>query len=248
MKRLLMINPNVTESVTEKVAEAGRRFMPDVDIRSRSGRFGAAYISSRASYAVAGHAALDRLAEEGDWADAVLLACFGDPGLEALREVSPAPVIGLIEASCAEAAQGGRRFAIVTGGERWKPMLEEAIGLGGFGDRLARILAVAPTGGQIANDPEGALALLAQSCRDCVERDGAEAVILGGAGLIGLAARVAPMVGAPVICSVEAGLRAARSALDAPSARKDASTVATPSSGLFPALTDLLATGRLAPR
>ena len=241
---LLVINPNTTGAVTQRVAEAAREALPGVAVSSCTGRFGAAYISSRASFAVAGHAALDCLCEHAAGADAVLLACFGDPGLDALREVSPVPVIGLVEAACHEAAAGGRRFAIVTGGERWEPMLREAIAARGLGDGLAAIHTVAPTGGQIAEDPEGALDLLAVSCRTCVDRYGAEAVILGGAGLLGLASRIAPRCPAPVICSVEAGFRASARALANP-VRRAATTVPTPSVGLSPALAQMLAAGRM---
>ncbi|HUN11159.1 MAG TPA: aspartate/glutamate racemase family protein, partial [Rhabdaerophilum sp.] len=119
MPRLLIINPNTTEAMTRKVGDAARAMLPGVAITEATGRFGSAYIASRASYAIAGHVALDCLAAHRAGCDAVLLACFGDPGIEALREVSPVPVIGLIDATTAEAGQGGRRFAIVTGGARW---------------------------------------------------------------------------------------------------------------------------------
>jgi allantoin racemase len=245
---LLLINPNTTHAITGRMAELGRGLLPDVRISAVNGRFGCAYISSRASFAVAGHAALDCFAEHGAGADAVLLACFGDPGLDALREVASVPVIGLVEAACHEAMAGGRPYAIVTGGERWGPMLAEMAAQRGLGRGLVRILTVAPTGGQIADDPDGALQMLAESCRACVT-DGAEAVILGGAGLIGLAARVAPIVGRPVICSVEAGFRAAQAALQAVRGQGSnapaGSTVATPSLGLSTPLAALFAQGRM---
>lgn len=247
--RLLIINPNTTSAVTQKVVAAAREAVPGVDVVGSTGRFGAAYISSRASFAVAGHAALDCLAEDGPGADAVLLACFGDPGLDALREVCPVPVIGLVEAACTEASAGGRRYAIVTGGERWAPMLREMIRMRGLDDGLVAIHTVAPTGGQIAEDPDGALDLLASSCNHCVQQHGAECVILGGAGLLGLAARIRPRIaaqtGARVLCSVEAGLRAAARALASPARSEDATTVPTPSVGLSAALAALLETGRL---
>ena len=79
--------------------------------------------------AIAGHATLDAYAEHGADADAVLLACFGDPGLWALREGSAAPVTGLAEASFLQARRHGG-FAVVTGGAKWKPMLQRlALGL-----------------------------------------------------------------------------------------------------------------------
>ncbi|NNM74825.1 aspartate/glutamate racemase family protein [Enterovirga aerilata] len=207
--RLLLINPNTTESITDLVAARARALAgPDVEVRAVSGRFGARYIASRAAAAIAGHAALDALAAHHDGCDAVLLACFGDPGLMALKEVSPVPVVGMAEASCHLACLFGRQFSIVTGGERWDPMLHEFVAGLGLSSRLAGIRTVAPTGAEIAADPERAMALLAEGCRVCAEEDGAEAVILGGAGLAGLADRIGPDVPVPVICSLEAGLRA----------------------------------------
>lgn len=206
--RLLLINPNTTDGITELVASRSREIAgPGVEVRAVTGRFGARYVASRAAYAVAGHAALDALAEHGDGCDAALLACFGDPGLLALKELSPIPVVGMAEASCHLACLLGSRFSIVTGGERWGPMLCEFVVALGLGARLASVRAVAPTGADIANDPERALALLAAACNSCAEGDGAEVVILGGAGLAGLAQRIAPNVPVPVICSLEAGLR-----------------------------------------
>jgi allantoin racemase len=72
---------------------------------------------------------------------------------------------------------------------------------------LAGIHTVAPTGAQLAADPEGARALLGQACRDAVRQLGAQAVILGGAGLAGMAAAIQASVSVPVIDSVQAGAR-----------------------------------------
>jgi Asp/Glu/hydantoin racemase len=215
-KRLLILNPNTTDAMTGKTVDQARVMLPDAEIVAATGRFGPRYIASRASFAIAAHAALDAYAANRQGVDAVLLACFGDPGLDALREVSPAPVIGLVEAATAEASKGGRRFSIVTGGVLWQSMLRESLGTRGLVDKLASIRTVAPDGGAIARDPDGALRLLAEACDACVAEDGAEAVILGGVGLIGLAGKIAATRTYPVICSVEAGIVAAGRALHAP--------------------------------
>ncbi len=218
--RILLLNPNTTASVTDLVADRVAAVVGDAaTFVPVTARFGAAYIASRAAMAIAGHAALDAFAAHGEGCDAVLLACFGDPGLLALREVSPVPVVGMLEASCLEARRTVGRYAIVTGGALWKPMLAEAVVGLGLGAGLAGIRTVERTGGEIAADPEGSLAALAAACRDCADEDGAEAVILGGAALAGLAARVQPHVPVPVLCSVEAGIRASLVAAGAPSPR-----------------------------
>jgi Asp/Glu/hydantoin racemase len=208
MPRLLVINPNTTQSITDLVARhVGAAVGPGFEIVPATGAFGCAYITSEACFAVGAHAALDCLERHGAGCDAVLLACFGDPGLFALKETSRVPVLGLAEASMLEATETAGRFSIVTGGAAWKPMLERFAAQLGYADRLASVRTVALTGGQIAADPEAALATLADECRLAAERDGARTVILGGAGLVGLAARLADRVPVPVLDSVLVGAR-----------------------------------------
>ncbi|ROZ64946.1 aspartate/glutamate racemase family protein [Ramlibacter sp. WS9] len=211
MRELLVINPNTSASVSDLLqghvqAEAGLH----VRVRTVTARFGAPYIADEASYAVASHAALDAwaaaLAQPGPAPDAVLIGCFGDPGLLALRESSPAQVTGLAEAAFIEAARHGR-FAVVTGGTRWAPMLQRLAQALGHAPALAGIHTVVPTGAQLAADPAAARALLAQACRDAVRQLGVQAVILGGAGLAGMAAGIQPGLGVPLIDSVLAGAR-----------------------------------------
>jgi Asp/Glu/hydantoin racemase len=247
VRQLLVINPNTSESVSRLLhshvqAAAG----PLVQVRTVTARFGAPYISDEASYAVAAHAALDA------WAaaltagpdgtpppapDAVLIGCFGDPGLLALRESSPVPVTGLAEAAFIEAARHGR-FAIVTGGARWAPMLQRLAQALGHAPLLAGIHTVAPTGAQLAADPLAAHALLAQACRDAVRQFGAQSVILGGAALAGMAASIQPGLDVPLIDSVLAGAQwALRS--QTPPAQRSAPGFDVPWERLSPELTAL---------
>jgi allantoin racemase len=238
--RILLINPNTSQAVTDLVAGHVRRQIGDrAELHAVTGRFGARYIASRAASAIAAHAALDAMAEHGDGCDAVYLACFGDPGLLALRELSSVPVIGMAEAACREAAATGR-FGIVTGGAAWGPMLREFASAIGLDDRLAAIATVAPSGGAIAEDPERALGVLAQAVRD-THAAGADTVILGGAGLAGLVRRIASQVPCPLICSVEAGTRAVL-ALTAPPRVLAHRPAPIESIGLAPALARRLAT------
>lgn len=212
MRKLLVINPNTSDFVstllqTRVQASAGLH----VQVRTVTARFGAPYISCESSFAVAAHATLDAWAAALQTSataspDAVLIGCFGDPGLLALRDSSPVPVTGLAEAACIEAAQHGS-FAIVTGGERWAPMLQRLAQSLGHGAALAGIHTVAPTGAQLAADPASARTLLAQACRDAVRQFGVQAVIVGGAGLAGVAAAIQSEVDVPLIDSVLAGTR-----------------------------------------
>jgi Asp/Glu/hydantoin racemase len=238
--RILVINPNTSVWVTEILAARIREIAgPGVTVFPATARFGFPYIASRAAAVIAGHAALEALAEHCRDGDVVFLACFGDPGLAALREVSPAPVVGMADASVRAACRLGPRFAIVTAGPAWKPMLEEMVVAFGLSHRLAAIRTVDQAGDAIAHDPACALDRLVEACDACVNESQADSVILGGAGLCGLASAVQGKVPVPVICSVEAGARAAL----APDDRRGGVTTITPrlsTVGLLPALAKLL--------
>ncbi len=244
--RLLLINPNTMPEMTALVVRAIQPHLPpETTLVPVTGRFGAQYIASRSAAAIAAHAALDAFAEHGADCDGVYLACFGDPGLLALKELARVPVIGMAEASSRLAARQAERFSVVTGGERWGPMLREFLGSLGLAGRLAAVETVAPTGADIARDPDGSVTLLAEACNRTVARDGAGAVILGGAGLAGLAARVQPHVSVPVICSAEAGVTMLLETLREPPAKPQSGDFALPapvgSTGLSDSLSRLLA-------
>jgi len=206
---LLVVNPNTTESVSQLLlAHVGAIVGAESHLRGVTASFGARYLSDELSFAIAAHAALDAVAADiaaHGVADAMLLGCFGDPGIDAMRQLTGRPVIGLAEAAMREAASRGR-FSIVTGGAAWKPMLERlARGLG-WQDALRTVHVVEASGAQLAADPEAAVALLRGVCRSASE--GADAVILGGAGLAGMATLIAPAIDVPLIDSVSAGARA----------------------------------------
>lgn len=229
--KLLLINPNTSPAITAVVADAARNVAaPGTEIVAANGRFGARYIVTRAASAVAAHATLDAYAEHGRDADAIVLACFGDPGLLGLKELAHQPVIGMAEASCALAATLGQKFAIVTGGTRWGPMLEEFVASIGLAGKLAAVKTVAPSGADIARDPERSLALLADACNAAVRDNGADSVILGGAGLAGLAARIAHRVPVPLVDSVAAAVKTAEAlaALNPTKAREGSFAATTP--------------------
>ena len=135
----------------------------------------------------------------------VLIACFGDPGLFALRESCACPVTGLAEASFIEPAQHGG-FAIVTGGERWRPMLHRLALSLGFAPLLKHIEIVQPTGAQLQADPAMALQCLGQACQAAAV-PGVKSIIMGGAGLAGYAAALEATCPVRLIDSASAGLK-----------------------------------------
>jgi allantoin racemase len=241
MPRLLVINPNTTASITDLCLRYVRAAVGEgIELLGTTGRFGCAYISSEACYAVAAHAALDCYAEHGEGCDGVLLACFGEPGLFALREVCKVPVVGLAEASMQAATERGGRFAIVTGGARWKPMLERFAAMLGYADRLAAVRTVSLTGGEIAANRDGAIEMLAKACVAAIDENGADQVILGGAALAGLAERIQPRIWAPVLDSVLVGAQRAAALVRSPAPADPDRLTTVPSIGVDTRLAKLL--------
>jgi Asp/Glu/hydantoin racemase len=170
--------------------------------------FGASYIACEASHAVAAHATLDVWAQylrDQPAPDGVLIACFGDPGLFALRQSSASPVTGLAEAALIEASAFGD-FAIVTGGQRWKPMLTRLAQNLGYDKQLRQFEIVAPTGAQLMADPAMALQCLSQACQSA-SRANVKSIIIGGAGLAGYAQQLQSQFELPLIDSALAGMR-----------------------------------------
>jgi allantoin racemase len=245
--RLLLVNPNTSEEITELALRHARACAgPDTVIDPVTARFGPRYIGTRAACAIAAHAAIDAVAAAlQPHHDGVLLACFGDPGIGAVREVACVPATGLAEAAMRVAvARGARRVGIVTGGARWVPMLAEFVASLGLGDRLAGVRAVDATGASIAAAPDSALAALAAEIAAAVE-DGADAVILGGAGLAGLVPALQPRLRVPLLDSVACGVsHLADLVRAAAGSSKDRTALpAVDSVGLAPALAATLGGG-----
>lgn len=207
-RRLLVINPNTTSSITERVQQAiHAESPPDVWTEAVTARFGAPYIGDPCDYAVAAHATLESWARYSSQRtlgpDGIVIACFGDPGLLALRELANCPVTGLAEAALAQAADFGR-CAILTGGQAWKPMLERLLPDLAHADRVCGIETVELSGAQIHADPQAAEAVLLQACRRIEQRWPVDSLILGGAGLAGMAARLQDRLELKLIDSVAA--------------------------------------------
>lgn len=244
--RLLLLNgntdPAITDLIAARAAEALPRLgLPPAELVPATAPFGARYIATRAAVAIAGHAVLAALAghvgpDNPHDFDAAIIACFGEPGIEAARELLPIPVHGMAESSLAAAFAIAPRIALLTGGAAWVPMLEEFALIRGHGPDRVLVRGIAPTGDMIARDPEGAIALLAEAASGAAA-DGAGVVVLGGAGLAGLAPRVALRVAVPVLDSLDCVLAAAFGTRPAPSCRAPQA----PQAGLTPALRRLMA-------
>jgi Asp/Glu/hydantoin racemase len=208
--RILVINGNTDEGVTRRIHAAAQQAAPEIArIETITAPFGLPLIVTRADWLAAGPAMLAALAEHEGRFDAAVIACFGDPGVEAARDVFAAPVIGISEAAFHAAAMLGRRFGVVGFTRALQPMFEDCLERVGLAGRCAGFR----MGGAFAGDPatvaEEARDALLQRCRESVEQDGAEAVILAGGPLAGLAPLLQPELPVPLLDGTAAGVRMA---------------------------------------
>lgn len=208
--RILLLNPNTSagmtqrmEAVAEAVAAPGTVIVPATAPR------GLPYIASRAEAQIGGAIALEMLAERHGEVDAAIIAAFGDPGLFGARELFDIPVVGLAEAAMLTACMLGRRFAIVTFAQALGPWYEECVAMHGLAGRCAGIRMLDGAFDDVAAVADEKEALLVELALRAVHEDGADAIILAGAPLSGLAALVADRIPVPVIDQVAAAVKQA---------------------------------------
>jgi Asp/Glu/hydantoin racemase len=240
-RRILVLNPNVTEAITATMVEEARRVASaETEIVPATARFGTQYIENRMEAAIAGHAVLDALAEQAPGCDAAVVAAFGDPGVFAAKEMLEIPVIGISEAAFLTAYTLGRRYAIVCLTPRLGVWYRECAEEHGLDGRLVAVrpLDVPPSDITAAKQQTGRK--LVEACHEVVDRHGAEVVIMGGGPIAGLARTVAHEIPVPVLDGVSCAVRLAEALVDLaprPAARGSfARPPAKPSQGLAPAL------------
>jgi allantoin racemase len=213
MRSLLLINPNTTVAMTDAMAAAAARLLPDgVALEALTADFGFPVIASRASYAVAARAVLETYARARGAYSAVIIGCFGDPGLEALRAQAREPVFGLAESSIREADALGEPFAILTMGKAWVDILNERVALASVGTPFVGVFAGEGTGLDVSRRQAAVIDELDGLARTAIAA-GARTLILGGAALTGMTNRLSTK--ARLIDCVEATVRSALAAAPA---------------------------------
>jgi allantoin racemase len=244
--KLLLINPNISESVSELIgAEARRSAAPGTEVEVLTAPFGVAYIETRFEAVIGAYAVAQLAAEHHARFDAIVVAAFGDPGLAGLREVSPVPVTGLTEAALAGAHLLGHRFSIIAISQRIQAWYRETVESYGFVDRLASIRALDRPLSSIGGVQEEHAQALQALAERAVREDGAEVIVLAGAPLAGLARSLEGRLPVPVVDGVSSAVRHAQSLVALRPGRARLGSFAPPplkpNRGLTPALQALLA-------
>lgn len=213
--RLLILNPNTSDELTTDIdAVARRRARPGVEVLTVHSASGPETIEGNRDEAVATAHMLGALSDHVADADAVVIACFGDPGLYAAREVSPVPVVGMAEAAMHYACLVADRFSVVTILERMLPHLRHTIARHGLSARCASIRATGCSVLDCVRDPHATTAAVLDAARAAIAEDGAEAIILGCSGMSGLVDAVSAELDVPVIDGLACAVKLAEGLVD----------------------------------
>ncbi|AFK64079.1 Asp/Glu/hydantoin racemase [Advenella kashmirensis WT001] len=250
--KLLIINPNISTSVSDLIeAEARRAANAETQITMCTAELGVAYIETRFEALIGGYAAAILAAEQAHLHDAVIIAAFGDPGIDGLREAMNIPVVGLTEAALASACLLGQRFSIIAISPRITAWYRECVERNGLISRLASIRSLEEPLRDIGTVQTDHAERLVQLCEAAIEHDRADVIILAGAPLAGLARQVKDRIPVPVVDGVSSAVCHAQSlAILAPHGASKGSFAAPPikpNKGLPDALSRLLARDRWEP-
>ncbi|HSU07508.1 MAG TPA: aspartate/glutamate racemase family protein [Acetobacteraceae bacterium] len=204
MARILVINPNSSLDCGTGIRDAVAPFRfaggPELDVVSLSD--GPPAIYSWRDW----HAAVDPICRciESENADAYVIACASDPGIEAARAITRRPVLGVFRSAVAAAAARAERFGIVAIVDASKARHLAALRAMGLEARLAAEVALNVSMDTLL-DPTAARARLIDAAKHCVAA-GAETVILGCTGMAHHRAAVEQASCVPVIEPCQAGV------------------------------------------
>lgn len=203
---ILIINPNTTWSMTEKIGACARSVVrAGTQVTSVSPAMGPASIESHYDEALAVPGLLQEIAKgEQSGVDGYVIACFGDPGLKAARELARGPVVGIAEAAMHMASMVGSHFSVVTTlgrtmGQAWH--LAEIYGMQRF---CANVRACELPVLELEVPGSNARERITDECRRALAEDGCDSIVLGCAGMADLCKQLQQTLGVPVIDGVAA--------------------------------------------
>lgn len=212
-----LINPNTTQSMTESIAIAGRKYArADTVVHAVSPAMGPESIECHFDEYLAIPGALEevRRGDTTEGVDAFVIACFGDPGLLAAREITDKPVLGIAEAAIATAKMIAPNFSIVTPLHRSRSLTEQVVRLHGAEPWCRSIRTTDLTVLAFDRDRECGLEVLANASRAAVEEDGAECILLGCAGFVTFVEDLQRELGVPVLDGVSPAVKLAEALVD----------------------------------
>jgi allantoin racemase len=205
--RIRIINPNTTSSMTETIGEAAKSVAnPGTEIVAVTSTAGAVSIEGHYDEAMSIVGLVDAINQDPE-ADAYIIACFGDPGLLAAREIARGPVLGIAEAAMHAASFVATGFSVVTTLERTRVIAEHLVRNYGMEHHCRKVRATDIPVLELENPASQARALILKECEKAISEDKSGAIVLGCAGMADLVRFLEAKLGVPVIDGVGAAVK-----------------------------------------
>ena len=207
--KLLLVNPNTTASMTEKAGEAARLVAASgTEIIAVNPEYGPVSIEGYYDEVFSIPGLLEEVRKgEDSGCQGTVIACFDDTGLDAARCLASGPVVGICEAAMHTASLLANGFSIVTTLKRSIPALEELAVKYGMSQQCHRVRAAEVPVLELENPDSEATKLIRVEIQKALDEDRSEAIVLGCAGMVDLAAELSEEFGVPVIDGVSAAVK-----------------------------------------
>ncbi len=205
-KKILVFNPNSNPQVTSNLAEALQPLLfqggPEIDcVTLTEGPHGVETQADLESVTMP----LRRLVAAGNSSDAFVIACYSDPGLHVCREATQRPVFGMAESGVLTALARGDRFGVIAAAQgsiaRHVRYLRQMSLMDRFVGERPLDMSVADTASS-----EGTLARMVEVGRTLRDQDGANAIVMGCAGMSRHRAALEDALGIPVVDPAQAAV------------------------------------------
>ncbi|MBV4427523.1 aspartate/glutamate racemase family protein [Clostridium tyrobutyricum] len=206
MKKILVVNPNTSKSMTKSIEKTITKLNTNYDITVINPNFGSESLESFYDYQIAASEIIKILSKNQVQFQGILIACFGDPGLYSIKEISDCPVVGIAEASLSMSLLLGKKFSILTALNKAVYMMEDMVNQYGLSSRLSSIRAVNSNVLDIENNKGLLVENFIEQGKKCIQ-DGAEVLILGCASMTGIREKIEERLKIPVIDPVIAGYK-----------------------------------------
>lgn len=210
--KILAILPILKHEIYEEIAykELEQVASKDTEIHVASLEKGPASIESAYDEALAVPGILELVAKaEKEGFDAVIIDCMGDPGLEPAREIVDIPVVGPCQASLAIASTLGQKFSVVTALKSMTPLFHDLVRKYGYSTNFASVRSIEVPVLDLEKRWNEMKEALAREGRAAIEQDGADVIVLGCTGMIGMAKELQETLKVPIVDPAPAALKLA---------------------------------------
>jgi allantoin racemase len=214
--KILVINPNTTAEMTKQVETALNAVKrDDTVLEVTNPEIGPVGLASSYDEIVAGHELVKIVQGVSDQGyDAIVIACYSDPGIVAAKELCDIPVVGIAEAAMHVACMLGSKFTVLTTAKARIPSKELYVRNNGLESRLASVRAIGVSVVETTHEPEKTKEGVLAVARKAIDEDGAEVIILGCAGMAGYAKELEQELGVPVLDPSTVALKVAEVMVD----------------------------------